>query len=453
MQNQIKCSSKKHGEINAIIFCLECNIYMCNKCSNHHSEILDNHHKYNLNENIQEIFTGICKEPNHNDKLIYYCKNHNQLCCPACLCKIKDKDNGQHTDCNVCLIDEIREEKRQKLNDNIKYLEDFSDKLENSINELKNIFKKISEYKEDLKMKVSKIFTKIRNSVNEKEDKLLNDIENKFDQFFFKEDFINQSEKLPNKIKLYLEKGKKIKDTWNNDENLNSLINDCIIIENNIKNINDINKNLENFKIAKTKFKFRPDSDDEINKFLAKIYEFGEIKEDCEIKEDSETLRFKFKPGISYALTNNNLTATKIKGCDWDCTIIGDKEIPQNKVSKWKIKLNNFKININTWNILVGIGPNDPNNEKNFQNKCWSFICGTSSLRNSQGESKYKNHSGKLKGGDIIEVTVNRILGNLSFAINGIDYGIAFTNIPKEEILYPIVLIYDYQQTVEILDL
>ena len=302
-------------------------------------------------------------------------------------------------------------------------------------------------------MKVSKIFTKIRNSVNEREDKLLNDIENKFGQFFFKEDFINQSEKLPNKIKLSLEKGKKINDNWNNEENINSLINDCIIIENNIKNINDINKNLENFKIAKTKFKFDPDSDDEINKFLVKISEFDEIKEDCETKEDSETLRFKFKPGINYALTNNNLTATKIKGNDWDCTIIGDKEIPQNKISKWKIKLNNFKININTWNILVGIGPNNPNNEKNFQNKCWSFICGTSGLRNSQGESKYKNHNGKLKDGDIIEVTVNRILGNLSFAINGIDYGVAFTNIPKEKILYPIVLIYDYQQTVEIIDI
>jgi len=67
--------------------------------------------KYNLNENIQEIFTGICKEPNHNDKLIYYCKNHNQLCRPARLCKIKDKDNGQHTDCNVCLIDKSKKKK------------------------------------------------------------------------------------------------------------------------------------------------------------------------------------------------------------------------------------------------------------------------------------------------------------------------------------------------------
>ena len=127
--------------------------------------------------------------------------------------KIKDKDNGQHTDCNVCLIDEIKEEKRQKLNDNIKYLEDFSDKIENSINELKNIFKKISEYKEDLKMKISKAFPKIKNSVNEREDKLLKDM--------------------------------------TNVDDLNSLINDCIKIENNIKNINDIKKNLENFKNKK----------------------------------------------------------------------------------------------------------------------------------------------------------------------------------------------------------
>ena len=78
-------------------------------------------------------------------------------------------------------------------------------------------------------------------------------------------------------------------------------------------------------------------------------------------------------------------------------SIIGGKEILKNKISKWKIKLNNFKIASNTCNILIEIGPDNPNNEKIFQNKCWSFICGTSNLRNSEGESNIKNHNGKLK--------------------------------------------------------
>ena len=111
MENQQKCSLKKHQENNAISYCSECNIYLCNKCGNHHSELFENHSVFNLDKNAQEIFTGICKEFNHKNELIYYCKDHNILCCAACLSKIKDKENGKHHDCNVCTIEEIKNEK------------------------------------------------------------------------------------------------------------------------------------------------------------------------------------------------------------------------------------------------------------------------------------------------------------------------------------------------------
>ena len=64
-----KCSLKKHSEIDAISFCVECNVYMCNKCLNYHNEFLENHHKHNIDKNIQEIFTGLCKEENHKKEL------------------------------------------------------------------------------------------------------------------------------------------------------------------------------------------------------------------------------------------------------------------------------------------------------------------------------------------------------------------------------------------------
>ena len=101
-------------ETNAIFYCQECSIFMCNKCLNYHDEVLDFHHKFNVNEqNINEMFSGLCKEINHNNKLNYYCKSHNTLCCAACLSKIKDKENGQHSNCNVCLIDEVLNEKKK----------------------------------------------------------------------------------------------------------------------------------------------------------------------------------------------------------------------------------------------------------------------------------------------------------------------------------------------------
>ena len=107
------CSNEEHSNIEAIYYCIECKIYMCNKCENFHSKMLKNHHKVALekNKNISEIFTGFCKEENHSDKLEYFCKQHNQLCCSGCIAKIKLKNKGQHSDCEVCPLEEIKEKK------------------------------------------------------------------------------------------------------------------------------------------------------------------------------------------------------------------------------------------------------------------------------------------------------------------------------------------------------
>ena len=58
--------------------------------------------------------------------MVYFCKNHNILCCAACLCKIKGEGNGQHTECNVCSIKDIKTEKKGILNNNILTLELFN---------------------------------------------------------------------------------------------------------------------------------------------------------------------------------------------------------------------------------------------------------------------------------------------------------------------------------------
>ena len=153
-----------------------------------HIENLETHHIVNLDKNNQEIFTGFCKELNHRNEWIFYCKNHNKLCCAACLCKIKENGNGEHHDCDVCPIKEIKEEKKNKLNENIKYLEESSKNIEESIKKLKEIYEKTNETKEEIKLKISNIFTKIRTMINEREDQLLNELDNIFDNSYFKED-------------------------------------------------------------------------------------------------------------------------------------------------------------------------------------------------------------------------------------------------------------------------
>ena len=98
------CSSIEHDKIEVISYCQECNVFMHNKCDDFHSKLCQNHHTHNTNKQINEIFTGFCKEKNNFDKLEYFCKTHNILCSAAYISKIKSKGNGQHTDCNVCNI-------------------------------------------------------------------------------------------------------------------------------------------------------------------------------------------------------------------------------------------------------------------------------------------------------------------------------------------------------------
>ena len=107
---------------------------------------------------------------------------------------------------------------------------------------MEELFKKIEKDKEDLKIKIQKIFTKIRNTISDREEQLLIEIDNIFNGKYFNEDIIKKGEKLPKQIKSSIEKGKLIDKEWDNN-NLHSYINDCINIENHIKDINKIKKN------------------------------------------------------------------------------------------------------------------------------------------------------------------------------------------------------------------
>jgi len=271
-------SSKEHGNADAIIYCLECNLYLCNKCETLHSKLVSNHHIFNLDKEKEEIFTGYCKKENHT-KLEYFCKTHNELCCGVCIAKIKKEGNGQHFDCDVCIIEDIKDDKISKLKDNIKFLEELSNSIQQSIKDLKSIFEKMNESKEELKLNIQQIFTKIRSEINNREDQLLIEVDKKFEKLFCKEDIVKESEKLPIKIKDSLEKGKII-DTQqkeNNDKNnLCSLINDCINIENVVKEINIINENIKNCD-GSDEIKFEQNEDIDIDKLIQSIQTFGKI--------------------------------------------------------------------------------------------------------------------------------------------------------------------------------
>ena len=287
-----KCSLKEHNEFDAIIYCQKCEIYMCNKCEKHHSELFLNHKSFNLDKDISKIFTGFCKIKNHQIGLDFFCKNHNMLCCGLCIIKIKREGCGQHIDCNVCNIEDIIDEKKKNLKSNIKILEDLSNSLKSSIDELKIISEKITKNKEEIKLNIQKIFTKIRNAINDREDELLLEVDKKFEKYYFNEDILKEGEKLPNKIKISLEKGKIIEKEWDNNK-IKLLINDCINIENDIKNIYNINDKIKKCNSDDVELKFN--SDDGIS-LLKSIKQFGLIKKNNNVQNNININVLDFNP-------------------------------------------------------------------------------------------------------------------------------------------------------------
>ena len=307
-----KCSKNEHKDIDGVSYCQDCKIIMCNKCLNLHQGLYENHHTNNLN-NYQDIFTDLCKEENHCMKLEFYCKNHNTLCCANCITKIQAFGYGQHKDCKIFILQDIKEEKKNKLNDNIKYLEDLSKNMNDSIKELKVLFDKIETEKDELKTKIQNIFTKIRTALNEREDELLFEVDKKYKNLFDKEDIIKESEKLPNKIKISLEKGKSLNNDWNNN-NLSSLLSICINIENNIEKMNLIFEGIKKYKINNnTKIEFNI-KDENYDNFIKQIKSLGNIY-DITDKTNLDSLILKNRDELNkfYNLLSSQIKINQIK--------------------------------------------------------------------------------------------------------------------------------------------
>ena len=437
-----KCSFKEHKEIDAINYCQECKIYMCNDCTNYHKGLFENHNLLNINAVLQNIFNGFCNVKNHFQKLEYFCKTHNQLCCAACIAKIKNKENGQHTDCNVCIIQEIKYEKRNKLKENIKILEDLSTNLEESINEIKILFVNINKNKELLRQKIQKIFNRIRNAINERENELLLEADKQFDNLFINEELIKESENLTNNIKISIGKGKINDYQWNDNNKLSSLINDCINIENNIKYSKLINENLikcKNNRNIKINFSY-----EEINNISDKIKLFGMIYYN----------NFKFKQcpidiedNRKFIITGENQNIlTKIGKNNYAGTIC-EYSLDKSKSHKWKIKILKAQYN----QIMVGVAPIDFDIKSSNHHTCgWYLNCYNSTLYSGPPHNYNGNRTNISKIENEIIIIMNMKKRSLKFLVNNEDKGDQYNDIPIDKPLFPAVLLYNKNSSIEI---
>ena len=436
-----KCSFPEHSNVDAISYCHECKIYMCVKCEKVHSGLCINHHQYKIDKNFKDIFTGFCKEENHVDKLEYFCKTHNQLCCSACIVKIKKSWNGQHTDCDVCIIEDIKNDKKCKLQENLKSLEKLSNTLQDSINELKLIFEKINENKEQLKLNIEKIFTKIRSAINDREDELLMELDNKFD---IKEENVKESQKLPNKIKSALEKGKIINQELNNENSLSSFINDCIIIENRIKDISTMNEKIKKYNSLIFDMKFNYE-DSDLNNIINLIKNFGNINYNVNEFKNSKIILSNTNDYDISGENNNIITKTGSDG--YRGTLIKN-ELEKDKENIWKIKMKN---STDHNHFYIGVAPDYLNN-KSSQNKCgWYFYCWNSTLTSGPPHQYNSKQTNLNIVKEEVTIIMNMKKGTLKFIVDNEDKGESYTGIPIDKPLYPAIFMYYTKDSVELI--
>ena len=257
--------------------------------------------------------------------------------------------------------------------------------------------------------------------------------------------------KLPIKINESLKKGNNIDNEWNNENKLCSLINDCLNIEYNIKEINLI-KDIIDKNNNPVEINFIPKEDgEELNMFLKNIQSFGEIK--C----TNNNIIFKFKKcpidingdkGYKISGENNNII-TKTGKDEVYIGVTCENELKSDKEYKWKIKI--LKSKKNEINVGVTSIDYDFNLEKPYKYG-WYLYCVNSTFF-SGPPFNYASKKTKLKKPkDEIIISMNLQKRILKFKIDKEEEEDFYTDIPIDKPIVPIVTLYNKDDSVEIIN-
>ena len=397
-------------------------------------------YKYFKKQKINETLPEFCQEENHHsNKLEYFCKNHNMLCCVACISKIRSKGNGQHSECKIYNVEDILPKKIKRFKENINNLEMLLKRHQQLLKEIEINFREFNN-KKDLKQKIKNIFKRIRDKIDEREENLLIEVDFLFDDLLF-----NEKAKINNIyeiIKSTLKKSEIIAyELNNNNKNYITLINNCINFENTIIQIDkDLNKMDNNANINEYIFQeFYPEENHLLNNYLEKIEKFGFIY--------SNNFQFKECPNDIEVKDGNIIKKISKEG--W----VGVKY--QNKLSKskeeyiWIIKI------LKSFNksIMVGVAPIDFDNKSPTFNYGWYYYCYSSSFYSGPPHNYINKKTNLKKPKKEIKLIMNMKKRSLKFIIDNEnnDNG-EFTNIPIDKYLVPVVFLYHTNDSIELIN-
>ena len=206
----------------------------------------------------------------------------------------------------------------------------------------------------------------------------------------------------------------------------------------------NLKKSNKNYNI---KIKFNPEEEG-LNNFLETIKIFGKIYYNKFIFKKCPININENRKYIISGKNENILTKTGTDNC-WMGTIC-ENELELSKEHKWKIKIlktTQYK------NIMVGVAPFDFDiNSSNHSTCGWYFYCYNSGLY-SGPPHKYSNKATNLsKVKDEIVIVMDMNKGTLKFIIDNEDKGESYTDIPLDKPISPAVVLWNINDSVEIVE-
>ncbi len=222
------------------------------------------------------------------------------------------------------------------------------------------------------------------------------------------------------------------------------MIYESINIENVIEYSSNINENLKKcYENKNIKLNF---SYEELNNILDKIKIFGTIYfnnfkfRQCpiDIEDNRKYLISGEKENIITKIGKNNYAGT-----------ICEFELDKTKNHKWKIKILKSQHN----QIMVGVATNDFDIHSSNHHTCgWYLNCYNSTLysgppHNFNGQ---RTNVGKVEKEILIEMNMKK--RSLKFIVHNQDKGDQITDIPIDKPLFPVVLLYNKNSSVEIIE-
>ena len=154
---------------------------------------------------------------------------------------------------------------------------------------------------------------------------------------------------------------------------------------------------------------------------------------------------------------------TDFDECAW-CTIIANKTLPFNKVITWNVTIRKLKEKakyVKADGLFVGVAPDDINQSDycNFRYG-WYIDCRDTTLNagtphNYDYPKKEYGPEGKkgknyIRDGSVVGVVVDTAKGELSFILDGVNCGVAYTGILLDKPLVPCAILGSTEYSVEL---